>query len=66
MLKVCKRSKDGNGYTWTMKEEFAAIVRHYENIVELTEEEIKDRKIEANGEPGDTDEGDWWPETPTK
>lgn len=48
MLHVCKRIKDtGSSYKWTLLPEFAEIVRHYEGVEELTEDERADRKEEA-------------------
>lgn len=47
MLKVCKRVKEmGNADRWTLNEEFADILRNYEEIEMLTEQEIESRKIE--------------------
>jgi hypothetical protein len=56
MLKVCRRTRDnGNSYRWTMNEEFSTLVRHYEGIEELTEEEVAVRKADSSG-PEDTDD----------
>jgi hypothetical protein len=47
MLKVCKRKKEsGNSYRWELLEEFADIIRKYENIKLLTDDEIKKRPEE--------------------
>ena len=55
LLKVCKRIKDdGKADKWTMDPEFSAIIRNYEGVLELTEEEIKARK-EANGAPAEVE-----------
>ncbi len=48
MLGVCVRTKDGSTYKWKMREEFSEIVRHYEGVEELSEEEIKTRQHDAN------------------
>lgn len=49
MLHVCKRERsNGNAYKWTLDPEFADIVRHYEEVQELTEEELKARAEEAD------------------
>lgn len=45
MLRVCNRVKEGGrADKWTMDPEFADILRHYENIAELTDEE-KTRRL---------------------
>lgn len=64
MLKVCRRVKDGNGYRWTMEEEFAEIVRHYEGVEELTEEERTERKEESISEAEDLSEYGYTPDAP--
>lgn len=52
MLKVCKRSRDsGNSYRWTMNEEFADIVRQYEGIEEMTDDEKRSRSDDAADDP---------------
>lgn len=53
LLKVCDRVKEsGRGDRWTLKPEFAEILRHYEEIEELTEDEMKDRQAAALGVSG--------------
>lgn len=53
MLKVCRRIKEmGRGDRWTMNEEFTDIVRNYEAIEELTDDE---RKIRQDAVAGDVD-----------
>lgn len=59
MLKVCKRIKDGGkSDKWKMNEEFSDIVRNYEGIEMLTDEEIRLRHEEndetVNGDDFDT------------
>lgn len=47
MLKVCKRIKDGGqGYKWKMEPEFTEIIRHYEGIEQLSDEEVKKREAD--------------------
>lgn len=49
LLKVCKRIKGSGGPDkWTMEPEFSAIIRHYEKVEELTDEQRQNRKIEAD------------------
>ena len=54
LLKVCRRIKDsGRADRWTMNEEFSDIVRNYEHIEQLTDEEIRLRKEDAAAEVED-------------
>jgi hypothetical protein len=53
MLHVCKRDKEGTTYRWTMNKEFCEIIRKYEGVHKLTEEEIKERLAEAENEEDD-------------
>lgn len=65
MLKVCRRVKDGGtGYRWTMEAEFAEIIRHYEGIEELTDDEREDRKIESVSDDDDLLEYGYTPDAP--
>jgi hypothetical protein len=63
LLKVCKRVKDGGkADRWTMNAEFSDIVRNYEGIEQLSDEEIRIRKEDAAFEHGDADapdDDDW-------
>lgn len=46
MIGVCTRTKEsGNADHWTMKPEFVEIIRRYERIQELSEEEFKAREV---------------------
>lgn len=69
LLKVCDRVKEsGRGDRWTLKPEFGAILRHYEQIEELTDQERSDRTAAALGvdgpdqQPNDLNYG--WDEEP--
>lgn len=47
MLKVCRRVKEsGHPDRWTMNEEFADMLRHYEKIEQLSAEQLKARAEE--------------------
>lgn len=51
MLKVCRRNKQsGSSDRWTLKQEFVDIIRHHENIQELTPEELAHRHLEDEDE----------------
>lgn len=48
LLKVVDRIKvDGRGDRWTMKPEFVEIIRRYEQIQKLSEEQLQERKLAA-------------------
>lgn len=51
MLGICTRfGKKGTPDKWTLKGEFSSIIRHYEKVDLLTEEDIMARKEEEQGE----------------
>lgn len=54
MLRVCHRIKDaGKSDKWCLVPEFAEIIRHYEGVKELTDEEIKERSAEDDSDMDD-------------
>ena len=54
LLHVCTREKSpGHGDRWTLDPEFTDIIRNYEGVIELTDEEIIERKEAAK--PGSTE-----------
>lgn len=59
LLHVCTRVKEtGHGDRWTLDPEFADIIRNYENVQELTDEERQERKEAAA--PGSSDADAAW------
>lgn len=64
LLRICRRVKgEGKADRWKMEPEFSDIIRHYEGIEELTEDEIQARKIDSE-EYIEPDFGDFGSETP--
>lgn len=58
LLRVCTRIKEsGRGDRWTLNPEFAEIVRHYENVEELTEEQLRERQMGADDGYNDLNTG---------
>ncbi len=60
LLKVCTRIKGGKGNadTWTMLPEFVDIIRKYEKVIALTDDQVKLRKDESMDE-ADKQFADW-------
>ena len=62
MIGVCNREKsEGRGDKWSMKSEFIKIIRRYENIQQLTADQLKDRE-DAAKTPEQVDIDDQWEE----
>jgi hypothetical protein len=60
LLGVCKRSKHkGSPDRWKLREDFAALIRKYEGIETLTEEEVQQRREDAEAEHGNGDDDGW-------
>ena len=67
LLKICRRIKgEGKADRWKMNEEFSDIIRHYEGIEELTEEEKASRKAENDEKYEEPDYGEYGSEIPAQ